>query len=51
MGRGPGVPDLGVASLFLLNRQREAFAQRVERRAARATARYEEARAKEDEPS
>ena len=41
----------GVASLFLLNRQREAFAQRVSARAERATARYEEARAKEDEPT
>jgi hypothetical protein len=40
----------GVASLFLLNPQREAFARRVERRAERATARYEAARAKEDEP-
>jgi protein-S-isoprenylcysteine O-methyltransferase Ste14 len=40
----------GVASLFLLNQQREAFAQRVARRAERATAAYEAARAKEDGP-
>ncbi len=40
----------GVASLFLLNRQREAFARRVEDRADRATARFEAAKAKEDEP-
>lgn len=39
----------GVASYFLLNRQREAFARRVETRAARATAKFEEMRAKEDE--
>ena len=41
----------GVGSLFLLNRQREAFARRVEDRADRATARFEAAKAKEDEPS
>jgi len=40
----------GVASLFLLNRQREAFARRVEARADRATERYQAAKAKEDEP-
>ena len=38
----------GVASYFLLNRQRAAFAKRVEERAARATARFEEMRARED---
>lgn len=39
----------GVASYFLLNRQREAFARRVETRAERASAKFEEMRAKEDE--
>ena len=39
----------GVASYFLLNRQRDAFARRVELRAQRATARYEELKAREDE--
>ena len=38
----------GVGSFFLLNRQREAFAHRVELRAARASAKIEEMRAKED---
>lgn len=38
----------GVASYFLLNRQREAFARRVEERAHRATAAFEERRARED---
>ena len=38
----------GVASYFLLNRPRAAFARRVEERAARATARFEEMRARED---
>jgi uncharacterized membrane protein YfcA len=38
----------GVGSYFLLNRQREAFAQRVERRAERATEAFEQLRAKED---
>ncbi len=38
----------GIGSYFLLERQRVAFAQRVETRAARATAAYEEMRAKED---
>ncbi len=38
----------GVASYFLLNRQREAFARRVDERARRATERFEAARAKED---
>lgn len=39
----------GVASYFLLNRQREAFAQRVQTRADRAAAKFEEMRTKEDE--
>ncbi|MGZ4445547.1 MAG: DUF4229 domain-containing protein [Nocardioides sp.] len=38
----------GIASYFLLNRQREAFARRVDERARRATARFEEMRARED---
>jgi len=38
----------GLASYFLLNRQRAAFARRVEERAARATARFDELRARED---
>jgi len=38
----------GVASLLLLNGQRARFAQRVEDRAARAAARFEASRAKED---
>ena len=38
----------GLGSYFLLNGQREAFAQRVEARAARATKAFEELRAKED---
>ena len=38
----------GVLSYFLLNRQREAFARRVAERAAAASARLEESRAKED---
>lgn len=38
----------GVASYFLLNRQRDAFARKVEERAARATAAFEERRARED---
>jgi uncharacterized membrane protein len=41
----------GVASLFLLNRQREAFARRVETRADKASARFQAAKAKEDEAS
>jgi hypothetical protein len=41
----------GVASMFLLNGPREAFARRVESRAEAATARFEESRAREDEPS
>ncbi len=38
----------GIGSYYLLARQREAFAQRVERRAQRATAKIEEMRSKED---
>ena len=39
----------GVGSYFALERQRSAFAARVEDRAARASASFEEMRAKEDE--
>ena len=39
----------GVASYFLLNRQREAFARRVELRADRVSERYEQMKAKEDD--
>ncbi|WP_182525600.1 DUF4229 domain-containing protein [Nocardioides dongkuii] len=38
----------GVGSYFLLERPRRAFAVRVEERAARASARFEEKRARED---
>ena len=38
----------GVGSYFLLNRQREALAHRVEARAARATQAFEQRKAKED---
>ena len=38
----------GIASYFLLARQRDAFAQRVETRATRMTDRFEEMRARED---
>ena len=38
----------GIGSYFLLNRQREAFARRVEARAQRMTARYDEMKTKED---
>jgi hypothetical protein len=38
----------GVASYFLLNRQRAAFARRVDERARRAQAAYEQMRARED---
>ena len=38
----------GVGSYFLLNRQREALAQRVEVRAGRATKAFEERKARED---
>lgn len=39
----------GVGSYALLNGPRERFAQRVDERARRATARFEEMRAKEDD--
>jgi len=39
----------GVASYYVLDRQREAFARRVEARAARASAAFEERKAREDE--
>ena len=38
----------GVASFFILDRQREAFARRVEARAAKASAAFEERKARED---
>lgn len=38
----------GVGSYFLLNRPREALAQRVETRAARASEAFEKLKAKED---
>jgi len=38
----------GVASYFILDRQREAFARRVEERASRASAAFEERKARED---
>jgi uncharacterized membrane protein len=38
----------GLASFFLLDRSRQAFAQRVEARAGRASAAFEAQRAKED---
>jgi uncharacterized membrane protein len=38
----------GVASYFLLGRQRVALAQHVDQRAHRAAAKFEEMRAKED---
>jgi hypothetical protein len=38
----------GLASLFLLGRQRTALAQHVDERARRATERFEELKAKED---
>jgi ABC-type bacteriocin/lantibiotic exporter with double-glycine peptidase domain len=38
----------GVASYFLLNRQREAFARRVEQRAERVQERFEQMKSKED---
>jgi len=37
-----------VASYYLLNRQRDALARRVEQRAARASAAFEERKARED---
>lgn len=39
----------GVASYYILDRQREAFARRVETRAARAAAAFEERKAREDQ--
>ena len=39
----------GVGSYFILDRQREAFARRVETRAAKASAAFEERKAREDE--
>ena len=39
----------GIASYFILNRQREAFARRVESRASRASAAFEERKAREDQ--
>lgn len=39
----------GVGSYFILDRQREAFARRVEDRAARAAAAFEERKAREDQ--
>jgi len=39
----------GIASYFILNRQREAFAQRVESRASKASAAFEERKAREDQ--
>jgi predicted Co/Zn/Cd cation transporter (cation efflux family) len=39
----------GVASFFILDRQREAFARRVEARAAKASAAFEERKAREDQ--
>lgn len=38
----------GLGSFVLLNPQREAFAQRVDQRARRATAAFEERRSRED---
>ncbi len=38
----------GIASYFILERQREAFARRVETRAAKAAAAFEERKARED---
>ncbi|QZY29465.1 DUF4229 domain-containing protein [Nocardioides coralli] len=38
----------GIASFFLLNRSREAFARRVQERAERASASFEARRSKED---
>jgi diacylglycerol kinase len=38
----------GVLSIFLLNRPREAFARRVERRAARAVEKFDDLKRQED---
>jgi hypothetical protein len=43
-----GFVGSGFASYFVLAPQREAFAQRVDERARRATAKIEEMRSKED---
>lgn len=40
----------GVASIRLLNAQREALARNVQTRAERASAKFEEIRSREDEP-
>lgn len=39
----------GIGSYFILDRQREAFARRVEDRAARAASAFEERKAREDQ--
>ncbi|KQV71441.1 hypothetical protein ASC64_05300 [Nocardioides sp. Root122] len=39
----------GIASYFILERQREAFARRVESRAAKAAAAFDERKAREDQ--
>jgi hypothetical protein len=39
----------GIASWFILNRQRDAFAARVEDRASKATAAFEARKAREDQ--
>lgn len=39
----------GIASYYILDRQREAFARRVEDRAAQASAAFEERKAREDQ--
>lgn len=39
----------GVLSYYVLNRQREAFARRVEERASRAVSAFEERNSREDE--
>lgn len=38
----------GLGSYFLLNRQREAFARKVDERAQRMTSRFDEMKSKED---
>lgn len=38
----------GVLSYFLLNRQRDAFARKVEERASRAASAFDERKARED---
>jgi phosphotransferase system glucose/maltose/N-acetylglucosamine-specific IIC component len=39
----------GVLSYFLLNKQRDAFARRVEERASRAASAFEQRKAREDQ--